>query len=218
MKIRKTATDFARNPICSQISQIDVPCICLCPPWTLPNHAPYRVRSLQHEIDHDREVDVDRLAVLQAWLVAPLLHGRDRGLVEAELRAGGAQHLDVPHRAVLLDHRLEDHLARDLGLAGDLGIGRLLLRGADQLRVGHAADPGVERLVQHAALDAAQHAAEDTPDDAAHDAADDTPLDAAFDAAVHAVILARVLLGGRDRDRLLLRHDLWLDDLDRLRD
>src|SRR6266436_7153638 len=123
------ATPFARYPIWSQISQIPVACIVLYPPCALLSHAPDSVRSLQDEVDHDREVNVDRLAVLQTRLVVPLLHGRDGGLVEAELRAGGAQHLDVPHRAVLLDHGLKDHLPRNLRLAGDLGIGRLLLRG-----------------------------------------------------------------------------------------
>src|SRR5262245_28714033 len=76
--------------------------------------------SLQHELHLNREIDVDRLAVLQAGLVAPLLDGRDRGVVEAELRARRLEYLDVADAPVLADDRLQDHAPLDLRLARDL--------------------------------------------------------------------------------------------------
>src|SRR6058998_1651520 len=112
------ATDFARNPIWLQMSQIPFPII---------ESALLQSTLLQHEVDDDREVDVHRLAVLQARLVLPLLYGRDRRLVEAELRAGGSQDGDIADGPVLVDDGLQDDLALYLRLAGDLWIGRLLL-------------------------------------------------------------------------------------------
>src|SRR6266478_9326802 len=58
---------------------------------------------LQRELDDHCEVHVHRLAFLQRRFIAPLFHRFNRRIVETELRAWRAQHLDVPNRAILAD-------------------------------------------------------------------------------------------------------------------
>src|SRR5262245_43331332 len=173
MRIMKIATPLARSPIWSQMSHTECPTISAV---FLYDHGPVVTgphRSLQHELHEHREIDIHGLAVLQARLVTPLPDGRHGRLVEPEFLTGRLQDLDLPHRAVLADDRLQDDLALDLGLARDLRILGVDLGRGDQLGVRDAADTGVERLVaDHPPITAPRDPPDPATADAAHHPAD----------------------------------------------
>src|SRR6267142_4697947 len=102
----------------------------------LPRHPVSVVR----EIDDDREVNVDRLTILHAGLVAPLADRLDRRLLEPAVAARALQHLDMPDAAVLADDRLEHDSPQNSLPLGGLGESRLDLGAFDDFRILDVAD------------------------------------------------------------------------------